>query len=62
MLKNKIMENINGYYAKLKTGTTLYQFEWSPTDQLFLILDDKTKKEVDKDVYEIVNIELISNG
>ncbi len=54
------MDIISGYYAKLKIGTTLYQFEWSPSDQLFLILDDKTKKEVNVDDYEILNINLIT--
>lgn len=51
---------INGYYAKLKTGKTLYQFEWSPTDQLFLILDDGSKQEVDPFEYEIVQMEHIT--
>ncbi|MEK6884018.1 MAG: hypothetical protein AABY22_30590 [Nanoarchaeota archaeon] len=54
------MENINGYYAKLKTGITLYQFEWSSSNTLFLILDDKSKKQVDFNLYDIININVIT--
>ena len=54
------MKKINGYYAKSKLGTTLYQFEWTPTDQLLIILDNGQKTQVDKEFYEIVNIEQIT--
>lgn len=54
------MENISGYFAKLKTGLTLHQFEWSASDELFLILDDKSKKQVNAEDYEILNINLIT--
>lgn len=54
------MEKVSGYYAKLKTGTTLYQFQWSTNDKLFLILDDKSKKRVVSSDYEIVNINQIT--
>ena len=50
----------DGYYAKLKTGTTLYQFEWSSSEDLFLILDDKSKKQVNENDYEIVYMERIT--
>jgi hypothetical protein len=53
-------KTISGYYAKQITGTTLYQFEWSATDQLFLVLDDKTKKLVNANEYEIVDINQIT--
>lgn len=54
------MKTINGYYAKCKTGTTLYQFEWGSNDQLFLILDNGNKTPVDKEFYEIVNLNQIT--
>jgi hypothetical protein len=53
---------INGYYAKLRTGKTLYEFEWSEgaNSKLFLILDDKTKKEVNPNDYDIFNVSEIN--
>lgn len=54
------MNKIEGYYAKLKTGKNLYQFEWSSSEQLFIILDDGSKKEVESEKYEIVNISQIT--
>lgn len=54
------MEKISGYYAKHKTGTTLHQFEWGSSDQLFLISDDKSKTQVNANEYEILNINLIT--
>lgn len=45
---------IEGYYAKLKTGITLYEFEWSADSVLSIKKDNGTKEVVDSNDYEIV--------
>jgi hypothetical protein len=53
------MNKITGYYAKLKTGTTLHQFVWGANDELSLIADNGDKTWVNANDYDIVQINQI---